>query len=137
MIAYPMTTGPAWTVNASDSIQHAPAPQHIPHAPSVPTSLLHNPPYNNSGPYQAQPQPLDVEFGPLIWGRDISAQVKMLIDLLPNAHLISHNIRARRGRANHVIASFPTNVAAMQFVLAWQRDTPPQFNRLSVTHAGN
>jgi len=79
----------------------------------------------------------DVEIGPLVWGRDISSQLRTLIGSLPHSHLISQHVQARRWRTSYIYARFPNNVEAIRFVNAWARDTPAAYPDVSVVHARN
>ncbi|KAK7037983.1 hypothetical protein R3P38DRAFT_3391393 [Favolaschia claudopus] len=84
-----------------------------------------------------------VDIGPIGWGKDISGQVRALIARMKRGHAIDadavKNLYAKRFPKNNkfVTAFFPTNVAAIQFVNAWEAAPPAGYEKTSVSFSGN
>ncbi|KAK6981055.1 hypothetical protein R3P38DRAFT_2579139, partial [Favolaschia claudopus] len=80
-----------------------------------------------------------VDIGPIGWGKDISGQVRALIARMKRGHTIDadavKNLYAKRFPKNNkfVTAYFPTNVAAIQFVNAWEAAPPAGYERTSIS----
>ncbi|KAJ7798921.1 hypothetical protein B0H14DRAFT_3788860 [Mycena olivaceomarginata] len=82
-----------------------------------------------------------VDIGPISWGKDISGQVRGLIARMKRGNSIDAEavkaLYAKRFPKNNkfVTAFFPTNVAAIQFVNAWEMAPPQGFEKTSVSFA--
>ncbi|KAJ6567861.1 hypothetical protein B0H10DRAFT_2110147 [Mycena sp. CBHHK59/15] len=92
-------------------------------------------------PTTVAPSAGGVDIGPINWGKDISGQVRGLIARMSRGKNIDaeavKNVYAKRFPKNNkfVTAYFPTNVAAIQFVTAWEAAPPPGYERTSVSFA--
>ncbi|KAJ7908551.1 hypothetical protein B0H13DRAFT_2331321 [Mycena leptocephala] len=89
----------------------------------------------------AQHNAAGVDIGPIGWGKDISGQVRGLIARMPRGKNIDTDavkaVYAKRFPKNNkfVTAFFPTNVAAIQFVNAWEAAPPAGYEKTSVSFA--
>ncbi|KAK7051965.1 hypothetical protein R3P38DRAFT_1631920 [Favolaschia claudopus] len=102
---------------------------------------------SNAGAAPEAPAPIPannvagVDIGPIAWGKDISGQVRALIARMKRGHTIDadavKNLYAKRFPKNNkfVTAYFPTNVAAIQFVNAWEAAPPAGYERTSICFA--
>jgi hypothetical protein len=103
---------------------------------TIPRTCLSKPIYIN---YKATQVACGVNIGPINWGTDISAQVRALIALMPRGKIIDREalkaLYAERfpKDSKFVTAVFPNNVAAIQFVNAWEAEPPPGFETTSVS----
>jgi hypothetical protein len=82
-----------------------------------------------------------VDIGPIGWGKDISGQVRGLIARMKRGNTIDAEavkaLYAKRFPKNNksVTAFFPNNVAAIQFVNAWEAAPPPGYEKTSISFA--
>jgi hypothetical protein len=80
-----------------------------------------------------------VDIGPMLWGKDISGQVRGLVARMARASTIDadavRKLYAKRFPKNNrfITAFFPTNVAAIQFVNAWAAAPPAGYEKVSVS----
>ncbi|KAJ6569209.1 hypothetical protein B0H19DRAFT_691907 [Mycena capillaripes] len=125
----------------------APAYNDIPTAPP-PISYVDPTPSAAPGSVPDAPPPVSaqqttgaVDIGPINWGKDISGQVRGLIGRMSRGKNIDadavKNVYAKRFPKNNkfVTAYFPTNVAAIQFVNAWEAAPPAGYEKTSVSFA--
>jgi hypothetical protein len=131
----PHSHEPAHTLMAaSASVPAAPAPVSyvdLTSAGAVP----------DAPPPVSATQHAGVDIGPISWGKDISGQVRGLIARMKRGNSIDAEavkaLYAKRFPKNNkfVTAFFPTNVAAIQFVNAWEMAPPQGFEKTSVSFA--
>ncbi|KAJ7328353.1 hypothetical protein DFH08DRAFT_1084492 [Mycena albidolilacea] len=82
-----------------------------------------------------------VDIGPIGWSKDISGQVRGLIARMKHGNTIDAEavkaLYAKRFPKNNkfVTAFFPTNVAAIQFINAWEVAPPPGYEKTPVSFA--
>ncbi|CAA7267790.1 unnamed protein product [Cyclocybe aegerita] len=147
----PAPASPTWHTNPAQSnhstIPHALPPTPAPNLPQFQNTpaIPHAPPpiaaaggsTHSNGTQPSTGDGVDIEVGPLLWGRDITGQARALINHLPNAPQVTFNIHARHGRTNFIIVHFPDFKTADSFVKTWHYATPPQYSRLYVSLMGN
>ncbi|KAF5383109.1 hypothetical protein D9615_004835 [Tricholomella constricta] len=97
-----------------------PAPASaVPQGPLGPPAPAVQPPLNSGG------SKVSVEVGSVNWGKDITGELKALMNLLPALGHVSRNVRAHRHRPGFIKAVFNSNVDAISFVTIWSAGPRP------------